>query len=80
MPKDVRKRDDKARTFASTEPKIYQTIGEIDYLPKYGEESDRLKNLLKEYTDILEEKYISTPEKKFKKTNTKYFFDPEKKT
>ena len=52
MPKmlqDVRKRDDKARTFAPTEP-------EIAYLPKYGEESDRSKNLLKEYTDILEEK------------------------
>ena len=79
MPQDVRKRDDKARTFAPTEPEIYQTIAEIAYLPKYGEESDRSKNLLKEYTDILEEKYISNPEKKFRKTNTKYFFDPEKK-
>ena len=79
MPQVVRKRDDKARTFAPTEHEIYQTIGEITYLPKYGEESDRLKNLLKEYTDTLEEKYISNPEKKIKKANTKYFFDPEKK-
>ena len=68
MIQDVRKRDVKARTFAPTKPEIYKTIGEIAYLPKYDEESDRLENLLKEYTDILEKKkYISNPEKKIKK-------------
>ena len=47
MPKILQ--DDKARTFAPTE------LG-IAYLPKYGEKSDRSKNLLEGYTDILEEK------------------------
>ena len=65
MPQDVRKSDDKARTFALTEPEIYQTIGKKAYLPIYGEESDRSINLLIEYTDTLEEKNISNPEKKF---------------
>ena len=71
MPKILQ--DDKARTFAPTGL-------EIAYLPKYGEKSDRSKNLLEEYTDILEgKKDISNPEKKLKKTNTKHFFDSEKK-
>ena len=70
MIQDVRKRDDKARTFAPTKPEIYKTIGGIAYLPKYDEESDRSENLLKEYTDILEKKkYISNPEKKKPKKN-----------
>ena len=58
--------DDKARTFAPTGL-------EIAYLPKYGEESDRSKHLLEEKENI------SNPENKLKKTNTKHFFDPEKK-
>ena len=65
MPQDVRKRDTKAKTFAPTESEIYPTIGKKGYLPKSGEESDRSINLLKEYTDTLEEKNISNPEKKF---------------
>ena len=79
MPQDVRKKDDKARTFPPTEPEIYQTIGKVVYLPGYDEESDRSINLLKEYTNTLEEKNIFNSEKKFKKTNTKHFFDLEKK-
>ena len=43
-------------------------------------ESDRSKSLLKEHTDTLEEKNIFLIQrKKNKKTNTKHFFDPEKK-
>ena len=53
---DVRKRDDKARTFAPIKSEIYQNIGETTYLPEYGEESDRAENLQKEYVDTLEEK------------------------
>ena len=44
MFQDVRKRDNKVRTFAPKEPEIYQTIENIDGLPEYDEESDRLKN------------------------------------
>ena len=38
MIQDVRKRDDKARTFAPTESEIHQNIGETAYLPEHGEE------------------------------------------
>ena len=47
MPQDVRKRDNKARTFAPKEPEIYQTIKNVDGLPEYDEESDRSKKILK---------------------------------
>ena len=70
---DVRKRDDKARTFVPVKSEIYQNIGETAYLPEYGEESDRSENLQKEYVDTLEEK-------KSKKINTGYFSGPEKLT
>ena len=43
MPQDVRKRDNKARTFAPKESEIYQTIKNVDGLPEYDEESDRSK-------------------------------------
>ena len=57
MPKILQ--DDKVRIFAPTGL-------EIAYLPKYGEKSDGSKNLIEEYTDILEgKKDISNPEKKF---------------
>ena len=58
MIQDVRKSDDKARTFAPPE-------SETVYLPEYGEDLDRSENLQKEYVDTLEEK-------KSKKINAKY--------
>ena len=76
MPKmfqDVRKRDDKVRTFAPKEPGIYQTIENVDGLPEYDEESDRLKKLKEEYMDTTEENpYISDSTGKPKKINLKY--------
>ena len=60
MFQSVRKKDDKARTFAPKEPEAYQTIENIDGLPEYDEESDRSKNLREEYIDTTEENpYIS---------------------
>ena len=47
----VRKRDDKARTFA---PEDFKK----DSLPEYNEKSNRFKNLEKEYQNATEEKYI----------------------
>ena len=47
MPQDVRKIDNKARTFAPKESEIYQTIKNVDGLPEYDEESDRSKKKLK---------------------------------
>ena len=44
IPQSVRKKDDKVRTFAPKETETYKNIEEeINYLPKYHEESDRLK-------------------------------------
>ena len=51
IPQSVRKRDDKARTFASEDFKKYS-------LPEYNEKSNRLENLEKEYQNATEEKYI----------------------
>ena len=45
IPQSVRKRDDKARTFASEDLKK-------DSLPEYNEKSNRLENLEKEYQKI----------------------------
>ena len=47
----VRKRDDKARTFA---PEDFSK----NSLPEYNEKSNRFKNLEKEYQNATEEKYI----------------------
>ena len=51
IPQSVRKRDDKARTFASQDFKK-------DSLPEYNEKSNRFENLEKEYQNVTEEKYI----------------------
>ena len=51
IPQSVRKRDDKARTFASEDFKK-------DSLPEYNEKSNRLENLEKEYQNATEEKYL----------------------
>ena len=76
MPKmfqDVRKRDDKVRTFAPKEPEIYQTIKNVFGLPEYDEVSDRSKKLKEEYMDTKEENpYISDSTKKLKKLDPKY--------
>ena len=73
MFQDVRKRDDKVRTFAPKEPEIYQTIKRVDGLPEYDEESDRLKKLKEEYMNTTEKKpYISDSTKKIKKLGLKY--------
>ena len=46
----VRKKDDKVRAFAPKETETYKNVEEeeINYLPKYHEESDRLKKLINE--------------------------------
>ena len=51
IPQSVRKRDDKARTFASEDFKK-------DNLPEYNEKSNRLENLENEYQNATEDKYI----------------------
>ena len=51
IPKIVKKRDDKARTFA---PEDFKK----DSLPEYNEKSNRFKNLEKGYQNATEEKYI----------------------
>ena len=73
MFQDVRKRDDKVRTFAPTEPEIYQTIENVDDLLEYDEESDRLKELKEEYMDTTKENpHISDSKGKIKKINLEY--------
>ena len=71
MPKmfqQVRKRDEKVRSFAPKEPEIYQTKENVDGLPKYDEKSDRLKKVKEEYVDTTEENpYISDSTGKLKK-------------
>ena len=49
IPQNVRKRDDKARTFAPKQPETYQNIEQISYLPTYDENSDRSVKLINEY-------------------------------
>ena len=51
IPQIVKKRDDKARTFA---PEDFKE----DSLPEYNEQSNRFKNLEKEYQNATEDKYI----------------------
>ena len=51
IPKILRKKDDKARTF---NPKDFKK----DSLPKYNEKSNRLRNLEEEYQNATDEKYI----------------------
>ena len=63
IPQSVRKKDDKIRTFAPKETETYKNIEEeeINYLPKYYEESDRLKKLINEYNYTTKKIYISEP-------------------
>ena len=73
MFQDVRKRDDKVRTFAPKEPEICQTIKNVDGLPEYDEESDSSKKLKEEYMNTTKENsYIFDSTKKVKKLDTKY--------
>ena len=65
MFRDVKKRDDKVRTFAPKELEKYETIKLVDGLPEYDEESDSSKKLKEEYMDTMEKKpYFSDSTKK----------------
>ena len=67
MFQDVRKRDDKVRTFAPKVPEIYQTIENVDGLPEYDEESNRSKKRKEEYMDTTgKNPYISDSTGKLK--------------
>ena len=61
IPQSVRKRDNKVRTFAPKDSKIDSSLKdfEVNSLPKYIKELNRLKNLREEYQNITEEKHIS---------------------
>ena len=55
IPKIVRKKDDKAKTFDSKDFKN-------DSLPKYNKKSNRLKNLGEEYQNIMKKKIMKNSE------------------